>query len=206
MTAERNGLIGISAAYTDGLRMTGARSTGNNTERFNAAPVSGGFKITRSRNLVVTDSVFSGNNGTGLWFDESVYNATVTGNDVVGNAKNGISFEISSKAVFADNLIAGSGSTGLKINNATGVSIWNNTIADTRGRPIWLVQDGRLASDLSEPGHDPRQVLPDPTVTWVLGAIDVKNNVIARSGTNCLLCVQDSASTGSTPSPSPRKT
>ena len=193
VSVERNGLNGITATFSDNLRAEGVRAHGNNTERFNSSPVAGGVKVGRSRGITVVNSSFQGNRGTGLWFDESVYNVIATGNDVIDNTSNGISFEISSKAVFADNLIVRSGSTGLKINNAQYVSIWNNTIVDTKGRPIWLVQDSRLASNLSEPGHDKRQVLPDPTVTWRLGPVTVRNNVIARSGTNCLLCTQDTA-------------
>ena len=193
VTSERNGLMGILANHADGLRADGVRADRNNTEHFNPAPAAGGFKLTRLRGVTVTNSATLDNLGSGLWFDESVYDATVIGNDSVGNTRNGISFEISSKAVFADNLLARNGTTGLKINNAQHVSIWNNTIAGNKGRPVWLVQDDRVASDLSTPGHDPRQALPDPTVTWILGPVTVKNNILAGSGANCMLCGQDTA-------------
>ena len=143
--------------------------------------------------MTVTNSSTSHNEGSGLWFDESVYDATVVGNDSVANTRNGISFEISSKAFFADNLVADNGTTGLKVDNAESVQIWNNTIAGNRGRPMWLVQDDRVAKDLSNPGHDPRQSLPDPTVTWVLGSIAGKNNILTPGGADCLLCLHDSA-------------
>ncbi len=193
VTSSRNGLMGLLANHADGLRVDGVRADDNNTEHFNGSPAAGGFKLTRLRGVSVKNSEFLDNEGSGLWFDESVYDATVTGNDVVGNTRNGISFEISSKALFADNVIARNGTTGLKINNAQYVSIWNNTIADNKGRPLWLVQDSRVASNLREPGHDPRRPLPDPTVTWILGPLTIKNNIIARGGSNCLVCLQDSA-------------
>ncbi|CAA9321872.1 MAG: Chitinase [uncultured Frankineae bacterium] len=193
VTSERNGLMGVLANHADDLVADSVRADHNNTEHFNGSPAAGGFKLTRLRGVRVTNSSTSHNEGSGLWFDESVYDTTVVGNDSVGNTRNGISFEISSKAVFADNLLADNGTTGLKINNAQSVSIWNNTITGNEGRPVWLVQDDRVAKDLSTPGHDPRQTLPDPTVTWVLGPITVKNNVITAGGSNCLLCLQDSA-------------
>ena len=193
VTSERNGLMGVLANHADGLHVDRVRADDNNREHFNAAPAAGGFKLTRLRGVTVQHSAFSDNEGSGLWFDESVYDATVIGNDSVRNTRNGMSFEISSKAVFADNLLAANGTTGLKINNAQSVEIWNNTIAGNRGRPVWLVQDSRVASDLSEPGHDPRQVLPDPTVTWILGPITVRNNIVAGSASNCMLCGQDTA-------------
>ena len=115
-----------------------------------------------ARGLTFTDSVFADNLGTGLWFDESIYNATITGNDLLRNAGHGISYEISSRALIADNVVAGNGGLGLKINNASNIDIWNNTIVDNGDRPIWLVQDPRVASNANTPGHDPRQAQPDP--------------------------------------------
>ena len=44
-----------------------------------------------------------------MWFDESVYNVTATGNDILRNTGNGLSFEISSKGLIADNVVAGNG-------------------------------------------------------------------------------------------------
>jgi parallel beta-helix repeat protein len=194
VTAEGNGMLGFESSYADGLVMDGVRAVGNNTERFNNSPVSGGFKISRSRGITVKNSVFSNNISTGLWFDESVYDATITGNDVQNNTGNGIAYEISSKGLIADNLITGNGVTGLKVNNASNMDIWNNTVLDNAGRPAWIVQDSRVASDLSTPGHDPRQNNPDPTVTWLLGPVTLKNNVIGGATTaKCLLCVEDSA-------------
>ena len=194
VTAERNGMLGIESSYSDGLVLDRARVVGNNTERFNQAPVSGGVKICSARDIRVTGSVLADNLGTGLWFDESVHGVTVAGNDLLRNTGHGLSFEISSQAVIADNLVAGNGDSGLKINNAARIEIWNNTVVDNGGRPLWIVQDSRVAADRSLPGHDPRRPLPDPTVTWLLGPVTVANNVVGGATTApCLLCVQDTA-------------
>ncbi|MGY1620090.1 right-handed parallel beta-helix repeat-containing protein [Geodermatophilus sp. SYSU D00691] len=194
VTAERNGMLGVESSYADGLVVDGLRAVGNNTEHFNAAPVSGGMKITRARGIVVTDGVFADNLGPGLWFDESVHGATIVGNDLVDNAGHGLSFEISSTALIADNVVARNGGNGLKLNNSSSLEVWNNTVVGNGQRPIWLVQDSRVASDLTTPGHDPRRPLPDPTVTWLLGPATLKNNVIAGpTAADCLLCVQDGA-------------
>ena len=194
VTSERNGMLGIESSYSDGLVLDAVRVVGNNTERFNQAPVSGGVKICSARTLTVINSVFAANLGTGLWFDESVHGATVVGNDVLQNTGNGIAYEISAQAVIADNLVAANGGTGLKINNASRMDIWNNTVVDNVGRPMWVVQDSRVASNTSLPGHDPRQPLPDPTVTWLLGPVTIGNNVVGGTTTaNCILCAQDTA-------------
>jgi hypothetical protein len=70
----------------------------------------------------------------------------------------------------------------------------NNTVVDNGGRPLWVVQDSRVASNRSTAGHDPRRPFPDPTVTWLLGPVILGNNVIGgRTTATCLLCAQDTA-------------
>lgn len=194
VTTGGNGLLGIAASYADGLTLDAVRSTGNNSEHFNASPVSGGIKVGRIRGVTVQNSVVSDNLGVGLWFDESTYDATVVGNDIQRNTGNGIAYEISAKGLLADNLITGNGGIGMKVNNASAMTIVNNTIAANTGRPVWIVQDDRVAANLATPGHDPRQKLPDPTVTWLLGPVTFSNNIVGASrGANCLLCVEDAA-------------
>jgi hypothetical protein len=116
----------------------------------------------------------------------------VTGNDVRNNSNHGISWEISAKALFADNVIADNGGDGLRVNDGSGAEIWNNTITGN-GRTLNLVQDARRGARLSDPGHDPRQKLPDPTMTWLVGDIRIGNNVLGapKAGANCVLCVED---------------
>jgi hypothetical protein len=194
VTAERNGMLGIESSFSDGLVVHRVRATGNNTERFNQAPVSGGMKICSARDLTVTDSVFADNLGTGLWFDESVHGTTIARNDILRNTGHGLSYEISAQALIADNLVVGNGDSGMKINNASRMEIWNNTVLDNGGRQLWVVQDSRVASNRSTPGHDPRRPNPDPTVTWLLGPVTIANNVIGgRTSAGCLLCAQDTS-------------
>lgn len=193
ITLTANGMLGASATYADGLTAINLKVDGNNTEGFNSAPVAGGFKIGRTRSVQIQESVFTANNGTGLWFDESVIDATASGNRIVGNSGHGISVEISAHAIVANNIIAGNKGHGLKVNNTSDVEIWNNSFI-SNGRPINIVQDTRRASDRSTPGHDPRQPFPDAAMTWVNGPITVRNNVITGTTGNCLLCVEDYSS------------
>jgi hypothetical protein len=192
VTLARNGMLGASATYADGLRVARMLSAGNNTEHFNTSPVAGGMKVGRSRGVVVRSSVFRDNLGTGLWFDESVYDGRVLGTDLLRNRKHGLSLEISAKFVVADNLVAHNAGHGLKVNNTSRVAVWNNTFAGN-GRPVNIVQDDRRAANREDPGHDPRQPFPDPTMTWVNGPVIVRDNIMAatRPSGNCLLCVED---------------
>ena len=192
VTVQRNGLIGVLGTYADRLRVDSLLSRENNTEAFNTAPVAGGIKIGRTRSVSITASAFEANNGTGAWFDESTYDVKFIGNDSRNNTTHGLSLEISAKALVADNLIAGNLGNGIKVNDTSGVQLWNNTFV-ANGRPLNIVQDGRLASRLSTPGHDPRQSLPDPTMTWLVSGVTIRNNVLGSvtPSANCLLCVED---------------
>ncbi|WP_208740691.1 right-handed parallel beta-helix repeat-containing protein [Arthrobacter agilis] len=190
ITLTQNGMLGASATYADGLSATNLDVTDNNTEGFNHSPAAGGVKIGRTRTVHIRDSNFSANNGTGLWFDESSFDLTVSGNEIVGNSGHGLSVEISARVVVADNVVAENTGHGLKINNTSDVEVWNNSFI-SNGRPINIVQDARRASDRRTPGHDPRQHFPDPLMTWINGSIDLRNNVITGTTANCLLCVED---------------
>jgi len=190
LTVARNGMLGMHANYADGLRGTRLLVADNNTERFNRAPVSGGFKITRSRDVDVKDSAILRNAGNGLWFDESVYDANVTGNDVMDNSGSGVAFELSATIAIVDNVVARNGEEGVWIDDTGHVDIWNNTFV-ANDRNIDISQGTRRASNLSTPGHDPRQKLPDPTVTWVVTDVDIANNVMQGSTGNALLAVED---------------
>ncbi len=187
----RNGMLGAGATYADDLRVIGLNVRNNNTERFNYSPVAGGFKIDRTRGVLVRDSEFVNNAGTGLWIDESSYSIGVFNTTSRNNLRHGLSLEISARAVVGDNVIAGNAGDGIKVNNTSGVALWNNTIIDN-GRPVNIVQDDRDPSDPGTPGRDPRQPRPDPTMTWINGPVQVHNNILtaAKDG-NCLLCVED---------------
>ncbi len=192
ITANNNGMLGILANYADGLKVLDSRADRNNVEHFRAAPVAGGIKITRSRGIQVADSHFGNNYATGVWFDESVYDIDLVSNDIVDNGNHGASLELSAKAVVADNLISGNAGVGLKVNDTNQVQIWNNTFVGSN-RTIWIVQDARIASNLSNAGHDPRQPLPDPTMTWLTGDVTQANNIFSYPGdaSPCVLCVDD---------------
>ena len=190
VTILRSGMLGAQASTADGLSATGLLVADNNTEHFNRAPVSGGFKIHKSRGVEVVSSAFLRNRGNGLWFDESVYDMTIVGNDVIDSVGNGIVVELSAKALIVDNIVMGSAKDGVLVSDSGHIDIWNNTIA-ANDRGINIVQGTRRAANLGLPGHDARQKLPDPTVTWITEDISIGNNVLADGRGKCVLCVED---------------
>lgn len=191
--ASQSGLVGIGAAHTDHLTLDRVKASNNNTERFNRSPVAGGTKITRGRHVTVTNSVFHGNFGSGLWLDESVHDATVVGNQMSNNWGNGVSAELGFGLVFADNIVTNSIMWGLKINNTSWAFAWNNTFVNNGGS-IWIVEDERRPG--TAPGRNPRHP-NDPAMTWRVGPAVVSNNVFAEqhalypNSRRCLVCVED---------------
>lgn len=189
-----NGLLGGGASQADGLKVKQMLSVGNNAERFNHSPVSGAFKVTRTRGVTVSDSAFTGNAGRGPWFDESVIDIVFTGNDVIGNTGHGVMVELSERAVVADNIIARNGDFGLFVLNSGNVKIWNNTFVGNANRNVSIGQDARRASDPNAAGHDPRTRYA-PLAPWIVRNTVMSNNVMAESAGNCLVCVQDYSTT-----------
>jgi hypothetical protein len=191
VTADSNGLLGMGSYHADNLVIDKSRFDGNNTHNFNMAPKSGGYKSDDTRGITITDSQFNSNAGPGMWFDQSTYNVVAARNDIIGNAGHGVSFEISAQLLFVDNRVLNSGGNGLKLNDSSGIALYNNTVAHSGSYAVWAVQDTRVASDLTVPGHDMRQPLPDPTMTWLLGGITATNNVFSGTSSSVLFNLQD---------------
>jgi hypothetical protein len=192
VTVDASGMLGIHARFADGITFDQVLSTGNNSEGFNLAPVSGGAKLGQTRGITVRDSSFSGNYGHGFWEDMSDYNTVVRGSDFNHNSGNGLFLEISARAVVGDSMFLGNNLDGMKVNNTSNVSLWNNTLVGN-GRPLDLVQDARRNSNPSDPAVDPRIRWPDPEMPWQLDSVTVADNVVGppNANANCLLCVED---------------
>ena len=191
VTIRDSGLIGATANFADHLTLKGVLLTENNAEHFNQAPVSGGFKISRSQHLMIQDSVVSANDGHGIWLDQSVLDSTIVSSDVIDNAGHGVFAEISNRVLLADVVIAGNVRIGLKINDTGGVEVWRSTIVGN-GVAVAILQDDRRASDPETPGHDERQPNPDPEMTWVIDSVVLGDNIIGDS----LGSVRDGATGG----------
>ena len=187
-----SGMLGISATYADGLTLDQVVSEHNNVEHFNTAPVSGGFKIARTRGISITNSVFRNNDGPGVWIDESSYNVTIDHNDVRDNTKHGI---------VARDLGQGRGHEQHRRRqrrvrhqgeqHQLGHRLEQHVRRQRRPQHQPRARHPPPTSATTA-GRDKRQPFPDPTMTWLLGPVTVNNNTIANQhGGTCLLCVED---------------
>jgi hypothetical protein len=191
VTATLNGRSGGGATSADNLTIESSVFHDNNTEHFKRLPGSGGLKITRSRTVTIANSDFTNNLTTGLWLDESTYNATISGNRSIGNGGSGLVLEISDTMKVANNVLADNGRYGLWIGNTGNVQVWHNTIVGNEMAPLQFQMDKRRQTNLSLAGHDKRQSLPDMTVPWIIKNVTVSNNVFAATSGGCMVCVDD---------------
>ncbi|MCU1478505.1 MAG: hypothetical protein JWQ64_3198 [Subtercola sp.] len=181
LTVERNGLMGIGVNASYGLVVENSLVTANNSEQFKPAPVSGGMKITRSRGVTITNNNTSSNYGSGIWLDESCYDATITDNTSSSNQYTGIQLELGSTAIIANNDLSNE-QFGMQIIDSSNVKIFNNTMGGNTKFDVRIEQDERRQAAAGAVGRDPRQPVPDPTVTWVTKNITVSNNVFGSGG------------------------
>lgn len=186
ITVQRNGMLGlaVNAAYNFVLRNSNISQ--NNTERFKIAPVAGGVKITKSRNVTISNNNISGNYATGLWFDQSNYNMNIVNNIVNDNKSNNskvsnVEIEISDTGVIAGNQMLG-GDIGLYVLSSGNLRVFNNDFGGNTFMSVQLIQDHRrqaVADGDTDGQRDPRRPAVDPTVPWITKNITLSNNVFA---------------------------
>lgn len=182
VTTQRNGMLGIGANAAYRLVIRDSVVTNNNVEKFKDAPVAGGIKVTRSRDITVSNVDSSSNNGSGMWFDESCYDIKVVKSISNNNTTTGIQLEISAKAILAGNQTTGGG-TGVIVMNTSDVQILNSDFGGGVYNGISLKQDARRLATAST-GWDTRIGKGDPTMSWVTKNITISNNVFGNTGRN----------------------
>ena len=181
VTSIDGGLTGLSARHVDGGMFRNLYVTGANQQRFNAAPTAGGFKLGQMRDFTIKDSVFENTHGaTGLWVDESGINFVLANNVITGSGSSGIHVEIGACSAITGNILTGNAGSGIEALGNPHTYIANNYIADNGedGRAnISVLQDGRRQAD-GGMGIDSRYPEPSDLNTWVTTDMHVVNNVL----------------------------
>ncbi len=195
VTVARPNWMGVSATLVDDLTMRWVRITGNDPyDEFYRLPQSGALKTSRTRNVVVADSLIADNNGDGLWFDQSSANVTIVGNRIVGNTGWGVFFELSDGLLMADNYVRSQGGgRALIVAGAGGAKIVNNTLVggtepmgafpDNRSKPGCADPAKPLCANSYPSDRDMVRPLP-PTLDWMPRIDLMLNNVIAHPTQN----------------------
>ncbi|SDK05298.1 Right handed beta helix region [Actinopolyspora mzabensis] len=168
-----NGLVGLMSNKAHDVRLVDNRVVRNNRERFalsGPAIGAGGVKMTRTRGALIEHNSFVNNIGTGWWCDLGCTDATVVHNTTRDNAKHGFYYEVSSRALFASNLVSHNDRFGVKISSADHVGFRNNTFWRNHGS-LGIYNDPRPPS--SDPySHQLGQ-------SWITADTEIVNNLFA---------------------------
>jgi poly(beta-D-mannuronate) C5 epimerase len=142
-----SGSNGFHAHLANGLVFQNNRVAYSNAEHFSITPSpyasEGGAKITHSWNTVFTGNVFDGNGANGLWFDVACTNTVIANNSIVRSAGHGLAYEVSGNATIAGNLIADNAREGMKISGVSHAEIWNNTVVGNGWSQLAVYEDPR---------------------------------------------------------------
>jgi parallel beta-helix repeat protein len=85
-------------------------------------------KVMESANVTFRNNFVHHNTGAGIWFDSNNTGALVEGNRVEDNGHAGIWYEISSDAIFRNNVIRRSADTAIFVSTSQNVQIYGNTL------------------------------------------------------------------------------
>ena len=119
---HHNGQLGLGQYSSAAATVTRNVISSNNTDGFWIADwESGGIKSTRSSGTV-SGNVIKANKGIGMWADVADDGRVISSNQIVGNAADGIRFEISRNGTIENNTVSGNGfGTG----RGSGTSLWD---------------------------------------------------------------------------------
>ena len=107
--SHHNGQLGIAVSGGTDVTITDSELAYNNTRGYFWEWEGGGFKATRTENLVVRGTYSHDNLGPGLWTDIDAVDTLYEANRVIDNLGPGIFHEISGAAVIRDNEVSGNG-------------------------------------------------------------------------------------------------
>jgi parallel beta-helix repeat protein len=173
---RNNGQLGLGQYASAAATVTRNVISGNNTDGFWIADwESGGIKSTRSSGTV-SRNLITANKGVGIWADVADDGRVISSNRIVGNAADGIRYEISRNGTIENNTISGNGfgtgrgsgtslwdGGGITINTSAQVTVRNNVVSGnvngvsvqsrTRGTGPWgtyLLRDIRITGNTVE--------------------------------------------------------
>ncbi|TCC66560.1 right-handed parallel beta-helix repeat-containing protein [Kribbella pittospori] len=173
---RNNGQLGLGQYSSADATVTQNVISSNNTDGFWVADwESGGIKSTRSSGTV-SGNLIKANRGVGMWADVADDGRVISSNQIIGNAADGIRYEISRNGTIEKNTITnngfgtgrGSGTSlwdggGININTSSGVTVRGNVVkgnvngiaiqSRTRGTGPWgtyLLRDINISGNTIE--------------------------------------------------------
>jgi len=186
-----NGQLGVGQYSTLKGTISANEVSGNNTDGFWIADwESGGIKTTWSSGGWVTGNLIKQNRGVGLWSDAYDDGRTFNANQIVGNAADGIRYEIGRNGVIEKNEISGN---GLGTGRGSGTSLWDGGGINVNTSSNVQVRDNMVADNVNGISIQSRTRGSGPWGLNVLRDVVVSGNqVTMRGGTTATGMVQNS--------------
>jgi parallel beta-helix repeat protein len=189
---HHNGQLGLGQYSSAAASVTRNVISSNNTDGFWIADwESGGIKSTRSSGTV-SGNVIKANLGIGMWADVADDGRVISSNQIVGNAADGIRFEISRNGTIENNTVSGNGfGTG----RGSGTSLWDGGGININTSSGVTVSGNKVSGNVNGITIQSRTRGTGPWGTYLLRDIRVSGNTIEMtSGTQATGMVQNSGS------------
>jgi parallel beta-helix repeat protein len=175
-----NGQLGVGQYSTLNGTISGNEVSNNNTDGFWIADwESGGIKTTWSNGGTVSGNLIKENRGVGLWSDAYDDGRTFSGNQIVGNAADGIRYEIGRNGVIENNVITGN---GLGTGRGSGTSLWDGAGINVNTSSNVRVRGNVVANNVNGISIQSRTRGSGPWGLNVLRDIVVSGNQVTMKG------------------------
>ncbi|MET9272913.1 right-handed parallel beta-helix repeat-containing protein [Kribbella sp. NPDC003557] len=176
---HHNGQLGLGQYSSAAAAVTRNVISSNNTDGFWIADwESGGIKSTRSSGTV-SGNVIKANKGIGMWADVADDGRVISGNQIVGNAADGIRFEISRNGTIEGNTVTGNGfGTG----RGSGTSLWDGGGINVNTSSGVTVKGNRVSGNVNGVTIQSRTRGTGPWGTYLLRDVEVTGNTIEMTG------------------------
>jgi parallel beta-helix repeat protein len=176
---HNNGQLGLGQYSSAAASVTRNVISSNNTDGFWVADwESGGIKSTRSSGTV-SGNVIKANRGIGMWADVADDGRSIVGNQIVGNAADGIRYEISRNGTIENNTITGNGfGTG----RGSGTSLWDGGGINVNTSTGVTIKGNRVAGNVNGVTIQSRTRGSGPWGTYLLRDVQVSGNTIEMTG------------------------
>lgn len=176
---HNNGQLGLGQYSSASASVTDNLISSNNTDGFWVADwESGGIKSTRSSGTV-SGNVIKANRGIGMWADVADDGRSIVGNQIVGNAADGIRYEISRNGTIENNTITGNGfGTG----RGSGTSLWDGGGINVNTSTGVTIKGNRVSGNVNGVTIQSRTRGSGPWGTYLLRDVQVSGNTIEMTG------------------------
>ncbi|MFG1622989.1 right-handed parallel beta-helix repeat-containing protein [Kribbella sp. NPDC049227] len=176
---RNNGQLGLGQYSSADATVTRNVISSNNTDGFWVADwESGGIKSTRSSGTV-SGNLIKANLGVGMWADVADDGRVISSNQIIGNAADGIRYEISRNGTIEKNTIT---NNGFGTGRGSGTSLWDGGGININTSSGVTVRGNVVKGNVNGIAIQSRTRGSGPWGTYLLRDISITGNTIEMTG------------------------